>query len=249
MTGERRAIQRVPYPVAFLERVEFQKGIESDDQVLIYEDFLLTAGGTLPAPWAKQDTSAAGSPTMDYVAGAAGGQYQITHDAQSELQKLTIYFGDYIPIDPTKKPIVEMRLKINFAGATFSADQRIVFGLASARNATLDSVVTNAWFRVEGANLNLLVEGDDGTTDTDDQDTTFDIVDNTFHTYRIDLSDLSNVIFSADLEDGNGWNLCPTPIAIAAATGNLQPFIEIQRDAGTEAEDVRIDYVRVTVQR
>ena len=48
--------------------------------------------------------------------------------------------------------------------------QSLTIGLASAFNATLDSVATNLWFRYI-ASLVPVIEGDDGTTDTDDQAT------------------------------------------------------------------------------
>jgi hypothetical protein len=141
-----------------------------------------------------------------------------------------------------------MRWKINWSGATFSADQRAVIGLSSARNATLDSVANNAWFRVEGANLNLLFETDDGTTDTDDQDTTVDLVDDTFITTRIDLTDLSAVKFLVNAEDGNGFVVKGTA-SVPAMTGGLQFFMEMQKDAGAETEAFVIDYVKILSKR
>lgn len=204
----------------------------------IFEDFFAIDTATKPPPWATQDTSAAGTPVLDYVADADNGEFQLNHDATSEAQTLTLYWADQLMIEPTKNPIFECRIKINFAGAAFTADQRIVIGLAGPRNATLDDIARHAWFRIEGANLNILAETDDGTTDDDDNDTTIDIVDNTYLTLRIDMSDLAAIKFYV-----NG--VLGATLAAAVMTANLQPFIEIQRDAGAETEDVRIDYVMV----
>jgi hypothetical protein len=212
------------------------------DRTEIYEDFLLQETASLPQPWGTQNTSAAGSPTLSYIDSAANGVFHLAHDGTNEAQTLTLHFNDQLVIDSTKGPIFEARLKVNFAGATFSADQRVVFGLASARNATLDSIVNNAWFRIEGANLNILVESDDGTTDTDDTDTGVDIVDNTYIKVRIDMRDLSQIRFFVD-------DVLAGTLAASAMTGILQPFIEIQRDAGTEQEQVHIDYISVSVGR
>ncbi len=207
----------------------------------IHEDFVGPAGSTLPFPWGKQDTSAAGTPTLDYVANTVNGMYRLLHDSQSEAQKLTLYWADSLHIDITKQPIFEARLKINFAGATFSADQRIVIGLATARNATLDSIATNAWFRIEGANLDILWETDDTVTDDDDNDSGIDIVDNTYTVFKIDASDLTQVKFYVDgVLAGTG---------AMSSTATVQPYIEIQRDAGTELESVDIDYVSVVWNR
>lgn len=211
-------------------------------RVRIFEDFLPPASATIGAPWATHDTSAAGSPTIDYVDDTANGVFTLTHDGTAEQQNLALYFGDQLVIDPTKNPVFETRLKINFAGATFSADQRIVIGLAAARNATLNSNTHHAWFRIEGANLNILCEADDGTTDTDDQDTGIDIVDDTYTTFRIDMSDLSNIKFYVNGVEQSGANVSASAMA---AANLLQPYIEIQRDAGAEAEAVTIDYVMV----
>jgi len=209
-------------------------------------DFELDAAGTLPAPLAKdlQTANIAG----DFVADVAGGVWALTHDGTSEAQAGQLTFGDQLVFDPTKNPIFEARLKINFDGATFSADQRAVVGLCSAHtNAEdgLDAVVSNLWFRVEGANLNILIESDDGTLDDDDNDSTLDIVDNTYTVFRIDASDLNAVKFYV-----NGVLITQTLDAGALTNSNmLQPIFCIQRDAGAEAEVMSIDWYRVRAAR
>lgn len=214
-------------------------------RVRVFEDFLAAAGVTLPAPWGKHDTSSAGSPTTNYVANAFNGEYNIAHDSQSEQQNLALYWADQLMIDPTKNPVFECRMKINFAGAAFTADQRIVIGLAAARNATLDSNATHAWFRIEGANLNILWETDDASTDDDDNDSTIDIVDDTYTVFRIELSDLADIKFYVDgVRCGGG-----TAAAALTASHKLQPYVEIQRDAGAETESVVIDYIMVEQDR
>lgn len=215
----------------------------------IFEDFHADAASTLLKPWGTQDTSAAGSPTLTFVADALNGEFNLAHDGTSEQQALTLYFADQLVIDPTMNAIFEARLKINFAGATFSADQRIVMGFCTARpsypgggaTTALDAATQNAWFRIEGANLNILWETDDGSTDDDDNDSTFDIVDNTYLTLRIELCNLSDIGFFV-----NGVKARDSTAAAAFTSSHkMQPFIEIQRDAGTEAESVVIDYVLV----
>ena len=221
--------------------LDLQQGFARIERCLVDEDFQADAGATLPKPWGTQDTSAAGAPTLNYVADAAGGIFRLATSVTDELQTLTLYWADQLTIDVTKAPIMEARIRMNFEGATFSADQRFVVGLASARNATLDSVVTHAWFRVEGANLNILKETDDGTTDTDDTDTTIDIVDNTWTRLRIDMTTLAAVAFSVDGVAAGG-----AAMSIPLASGNLQPFIEQQKDAGAEVETLDIDYVLIS---
>lgn len=220
-----------------------KRGVARNEYVEIHEDFFGDAGQTLPPPWKYAETGSSTNPTGDYSA-AADGRFVLTHSADSEAQSMRVDWGDSTQINLSKKPVFEARLAVNFAGANFSADQRIVIGLASAYNATLDSIATNAWFRIEGANLNILAETDDGTTDDDDNDTGIDIVDNTMTVFEIDCSDLSAVRFSVD-----GVHAAVLDMSDVTANTLVQPIIAIQRDAGTEQEVVTIDYVRVTAER
>jgi hypothetical protein len=232
-------MQQVGHPVQHLEPVELKRGIRRDRVCEIFEDFLGDAGDTLPIPWATQDTSAAGSPTLDYVSNSANGIFTLTHDNQSEAQNLTLYYGDDLYIDSTQGPVFEAKVELTTA---LTADQRVVVGLAAARNATLDSNTAHAWFRMEGANLNILWETDDGTTDDNDNDSGIDWVSGTAMVLRIDCRNLAQIIFYVDgVVAGVG--------AAAALTGNLQPYIEIQRDAGTETNALDIDYVHVVWDR
>lgn len=244
--GQAIGFERHLNPNHFENFAEFAKGSLRGNYCSFYEDFVLNAGGTLPAPWAKQDTSAAGTPTMDYVASFRNGAYRITHDATSEAQKLTLYWGDHLIIPATRAWIFECGVSFNYpAAAAFSADQRAVFGMASARNATLDSIVSNAWFRVEGADLSIFTESDDGTTDTDDRDSGLDLVEQTVHKFLIDATQQTQIRFYIDLADGNGWLESTGGSHQATAwvlTDKLQPFFEIQKDAGAELDVLTIDY-------
>ena len=209
-------------------------------------DFEVAPGGTLPPPLAKDMQT--GNITGNYSDDVAAGVYKISHDGTSEAQAGQVTFNDQLVINPTKGPIFEARFKINFAGATFSADQRAVVGLCSVHpNAedSLDAVISNLWFRVEGASLNIYIESDDGTLDDDDNDSGVDIVDDTFITVRIDASNLDAVKFYV-----NGALIAQTLDAGALTSANvLQPIFCIQRDAGAEAEVMHIDFYRFRVAR
>lgn len=215
-------------------------------RVTVFEDFLLKNGATIPLPLVVTESSPAGTPVNGFVSSALNGEYSVKHDATSEAQSMRLDFADHLPLDPTKNLVFEARVKINFAGAAFSADQRFVCGLGSAHNSTLDSVVSNVWFRIEGASLNILCEADDGTTDTDDQDTQYDIVDNTYTTFRIDLSDLSDIKFYVDGKLQKGAKVSAP---LLSASTKLQPIICIQKDAGTEQEEVIVDYILIEQDR
>jgi hypothetical protein len=205
------------------------------------DDFPLTAGGTLPAPLAK---AVQGSATGDYLANTAGGVYQLATAAVSEAEAAQLTHGDQLTIDPTKTPIFEARVAVNFPAATLSADERWVVGLCSAHatgQASLDNTVSNVWFRGEGANLSIFAEGDDNTTDTDDRNTTFSYAKNTMLLLKIDMTDLTKVKFFV-----NGVQM-PTTISVPllSASTLLQPIFCYQRDAGTEINQLKVDWFRV----
>jgi hypothetical protein len=205
------------------------------------DDFLLNAGGTLPAPFAK-DLNAGG--TGDYVANAAGGVYLLATVAVSEAEDAQLTFGNQKVIDPSKAPIFEARVLINMPGATITADERWVVGLCSDHTNSedgLDAVVSNVWFKGEGANLNILIEADDGTTDTDDRDTTLDYVKNTYMLLKIDMTDLTKIKFYV-----NGVQASTTLSApLLSAATLLQPIFCYQRDAGSEINQLKVDWYRV----
>lgn len=213
----------------------------------IGSDFELAAGGTLPAPLATQDTSAAGSPTLDYSNDAAAGHFVLKLATTNEAEAISLYFGDQTIVDPTKKPVLQMRLKVESdvtgAGGAFAAGDKLVFGLASDRNATLDNITRNAWFMFAGANHNIYIEGDDGTTDTDDTDTGIDWAENTFTDFAIDFTELANVKFFVNGVHAGAVNL-------AAISGNMQFFIELTKAAAANKDHrLTIDFYEIVALR
>lgn len=206
------------------------------------EDFPLKAGATLPLPWGKQDTSPAGTPTLDYADNAPGGQYVMKLTADNEAQAITLYTLDQLLFDPTKKARIEFRIKlqpdITGTSGELGAGDIIVFGLASARTAVLDDIAEHAWFRLQGdgANKNILYETDDGTTDNDDNDTGIDWEANVWLDCLIDAFDLSEVLFVINgIVVGNSdWS---------QATGPLQPFVEVTKAAAANNDHrVTVDF-------
>jgi len=208
-----------------------------------FDDFPQASGDTVPAPWAATITDTAGTAVADYVDNAAGGQFKIGGDSQSEAQTARIDFGDHLIIDSTKNFVFEARVQVQYADDTaFTADERLVVGLASAYNATLDNVAKNAWFRVEGADTALLLETDDGATDNDDEDVGQDLANDTWAVLRIEGSDLDAIKFYKD-------GVLIGDLDAGALTGNLQPIVAYQRDAGADVQVIFVDYVKVWQER
>lgn len=215
--------------------------VDSSRYVTLADDFLLAAGATLPVPLTKTVQNSA---TGDYVANSLGGVYSLATAAVSEAEAAQVTCNDQLTFDPTKSPIFEARVLVNMPGATITADERWVVGLSSAHataQASLDSVVSSVWFRGDGANLNIYIEGDDNTHDTNLSDSTLDYVKNTFMLLRIDMTDLTKVKFFV-----NGVQVATT-INVSLLTGStpLQPIFCYQRDAGTEINQLKVDWFRV----
>lgn len=226
-----------------------QRVLPARDAVRLTEDFLGRPGQALPTWLTTQDTSAAGTPTFDYVADAAGGAWAMKADTTNEVENITLYQGDQLTWSLAKKPIFRARVKIEpdvtGGGGAFAAGDKLVIGLASDRNATLDSVTTNAWFRFEGANSNILVETDDGTTDTDDKDTGVDWTADTYVELEIDCTNPAAVRFRID-----GVDRTPAFTFAVPSTGNLQVFAELQKAAAANKDHrITFDYLDVDAER
>jgi hypothetical protein len=178
----------------------------------------------------------AGSPLIQTVADTANGEVVCQLSATNEVNTAAIYFGDQLNIPATRKFYFEAMVKVG----TIAANERAVIGLASAYNATWDSIASNLWFRHE-ADMDLLIEGDDGTTDTDDEDTGRDTTAGTYYLFTIDGTDgLSAVNFFRD-------NDFVGDISVPALTVSslLQPLIGVQKASGTGVPSITVDWVHI----
>ena len=156
-----------------------------------------------------------------------------------------MYLGDDCCISPTKKPIFEARVAITTASP--NAAETLIIGLVSARNDTVASIADHCMFKWTGANNNILIDTDDGTTDTSDQDTTSDWVSGTYYKFKIDMSDLTDVKFFIDGE--RQLRSTTFDVSAMAASDYLQPIVEIQKASGTTVPQVDIDYISVLWER
>jgi len=199
-------------------------------QFIKFLDYFI--GAALGAAWSVADTSSAGAPTK--VMHADG--YKLAHAADVEVENLCLYWGDICSIDITKVRRIVMRVKQ--LQATKAAATTIAFGLASARADDPDAIATNAMFRLNlgTADNSIFCETDDGTTDTDDK-ATGKTLSNALKTFEINFSNgLSDVRFLID-----GQRVCEsTTFSIAAATGGVQPFLQIQKTSNANTDGVQI---------
>lgn len=199
-----------------------------------FDDFLGAALNVTDGQWKTNTVETGGTPTVTLGTDVADGDVACLLDNTNEVQRAELYWGDQLVIDTAKNPIVTFQVKFS----TIAANEFAVVGLCNNRNDTYDTIGNSVWFRLD-ADMDLLVEGDDGTTDTDDVDTLTDAVNGTYLTLKIDLSDLTAVVFSID---GTAFG---TTVDLTALTGNLQPFIAVGKASGTGTPSVTLDYIEV----
>lgn len=211
-----------------------------------YDDFNGTVA-TLPTSadpataWLVDDTSVTGTPT--YTKGTSVLTMTLNND--NAVVNICSHFGDALDFDIDSIQSMEMRVRIG--AATFTSGSTLVFGLGSARDDTPDNVAANAWFRMEGANSTTLVycESDDGTTDKNDI-STGKTLGTTFKRFFIDFrGGKSNVKFYID-----GERVCAsTTFDMSAYSSGLQPIIQLQKAANTNADSVVVDYINIVSKR
>jgi hypothetical protein len=193
---------------------------------------------TVPDLWTPRIARTAGVVHVAPVADTIGGEVVCQLGATDEAQVAGIDFGDRLCLRGDKLPWFEARFKIS----AVAASTRYVVGLASAYNATFDSVAKHLWFRIEGNSLSLLVETDDATTDNDDQDTGIDLVADTYVKVAGVFLDGGRVAFSVNDQEVK----ILTCSASAMGSSLLQPVAYNQKDtaAGTEEHALTLDYFR-----
>lgn len=191
-------------------------------------------------PWLTAITGAA-PPTHVRNAGAA----ILSLEATSQVQILSLHHGNALSFDIDDIQRVEMRVKLS--AATFTSGSILVFGVGSARNDTADTVGEQAWFRMEGANSTtaVYVESDDAVRDNNDV-ATGQTLGTTYKRFVIDFTGgKSNVKFYID-----GVRVAAsTTFDMSNYSAGLQPIIQLQKAANTNADVVTIDYVKIVSRR
>ncbi len=211
-----------------------------------YEEDFIGTSATFPTsadpatPWLVDITGAA-PPTHVRNASAA----ILSLEATSQVQILGLHHGDALAFDIDSIQRVEMRVKIG--ASTFTSGSTLVFGVCSARNDDAAAIAEFAFFRMTGATSTTVVyaETDDGTTDVAPTSTGVTL-GTAYKRFVIDFTGgKSNVKFYID-----GARVCAaTTFNMSAYTGNLQPLIQLQKAANTNADVCTVDYVKIACKR
>jgi len=216
------------------------------DFEIFYDDFngavaTFPTSGDPATAWLVDDVSTTGTPV--YTKGTSEATLTLNND--NDVVVVALHFNDALDFDIDDIQRVTMRVKIG--AATFTSGSILCFGVGSARNDTADSVVANAWFRMQGANSTTLVyaETDDGTRDVDDISTGVTL-GTTYKDFVIDFTGgKSNVKFYID-----GVRVCASQtFDMSAYSSGLQPIIQIQKAANTNVDSVVVDYVEIVCKR
>ena len=175
------------------------------------------------------------------LADTATGIFTLNLAATDEAEDAVLYFGDQTVLNALDDLNFECKLAVHTTPGTGVA---AVWGLAGDHNLDKDTIAVNAWFRLQ-AGLDLLVETDDVTTNDDDNDTTINLVEDAFHVYRIDMSDLSDVKFYVDGVRQLGTSAFDMSALTGATgtTGLMQPYFSLDKASGTGLGSLYIDYV------
>lgn len=205
--------------------------------------FSTTKASNSGHPFTVTQTAAAGSPTIAVVDGSAAGELQVVLAATNEIENVCVSFGDKLCIDIDK--IVEFGCRVKMNQATLNAATSFAIGLTGDRNDAIDSIAQAALFRLIGASDAILVETDDGTHDNDDIPT-----GQKLGTDYVDLL----ISFATGKHDVrffvNGQPVATsTEFNMAAYSGSLQLFLQLQKTAATAVDGVTIDHVYVSGRR
>lgn len=168
-----------------------------------------------------------------------GGSLRFNITATSEAQKV-----DALALEGCSyaaNPIVEFA----FRGAVGSGSASdFSLGVANATHASdADSITDSCFIHLNGNDLNIYAECDDGTNETTATDTTVDYVATAVLGSRvecwIDMRDMSSIKFYVD-----GIRvLSGTTFSMAASTATLYPIVHVEKTTGTETAAINVDWM------
>jgi hypothetical protein len=183
-------------------------------------------GGT---GWTVADTSSSGTPTYLTVSANDGGALVLTCDNTSEAQNITVFQNDILCYDLAYLQHVWWVVKV----AGIDNTSVFVAGVGAAQADDEDTVVTNAWLKIEGATSTsaLVAETDDGTNDNNDV-ATGTTLSSTYKKLHIDFTNgLSDVMFFVD----GARVASSTTFDMSDLTSglNVQPYLQLSKASGT----------------
>ncbi len=204
--------------------------------VRFFEDFL---GAVQTARWGTVDVGAA----TEAPVSTHGGAFRLALTSASEAQDAVLYMSDVLNFD------IDLIKRIRFKATVVVAPGTgvvLVMGMGSAHNLDKDTMAEFAWFRLQ-ADLNLLIESDDGTNNNDDKDTLVNLVAGEAHIFEIDFSDTSAITFYVD--GAAVIDAAPTTFDMSNYAGLLQPYFSLDKPSDTSLGTLDVDWVEIICKR
>lgn len=202
-----------------------------------FSDFFDRAQGFTTTPteggWTAVLTGT--TPTATCVT-ADGGGAKLTLSSNSESQLAVLYHNDVLAFDVAQIKWVEI---VALVGGVDSVTT-IVMGVGSAHNTTLDSMATNAWFRMQGSvsTTAIVAETDDGTNDFDDK-ATGQTLAAVYKTFKIDfqngLADVRFYIEGERVAQATTFDMSDLTSGL-----NVQPYIAVAKASGTGVPTITV---------
>ena len=222
--------------------------------VVLDEDFVgpsHAAGAGIPTaatvgyPWIQKTVKTGGTPTVAAVANAAGGVIRCALDATSEKQEATLYAADVLNWDMTKSTIIEFRVSNHVVPSAAAVE--MVYGLHSAWIDGPDNASFYADFQQLASGVVNMRTKDGVNTIAAAAVPAVTMAVDTYHIFRIDATDPTNVRFFID-----GTEVSTKGQFTFAATGAnaiLQPYFTVYKASGTGVGTLDIDMVQAGMNR
>lgn len=209
--------------------------------IVFYDDFL---GNALNGDYWT------GINTNDTTVAIGGSKVTGHLAATGETEDAGVYMNDDKPFNLDKGVIFECRLAVHVAPTSVAeimiGVQDDSYGSASNRILNADEVTRYAafgFYNTLGAGLTAAIRTDDNGANSGIISTATTVVLDAYHIYRIDFTDVDNVLFFID-----GVQVAKTTTFVMSAGSNVmvQPVVVAQKKtADTGLADIYIDYVKV----
>lgn len=169
-----------------------------------------------------------------------GGSVNMLFSTDAEAQKTDSLSKDGWAI--AANAIVEFAIEVIDNGDNAALDLNV--GIANATHATdADSITESCFIHIDGTNLNILAESDDGTTEVAATDTTIDYVEGTRFEVWMDTRDIADIQIYID----GALVLGSTVFKLDAATGPLKLLAHMEKTSNDTPAELDIDWLRVRI--
>lgn len=189
-------------------------------------------------PFVTAIVKTAGAPLLN----RRGGTHNIVLDSTNEAQKVDALSKDGFSKDANA--IIELAFCVANDGAGTTPD--VSMGIANATHATdADTIAESLFVHLDGNNVNIYLESDDGTTEVAATDSTIDYTES--QTSRVEVwFDMRN---PADIQAYiNGVNVLPASVFnLNVATGPLRLLIHVEKTAAADVYEIDVDWLRARI--